>query len=426
MKTNLVGGMERVDFWLKQFLRLRENPRDTPYLAVLPLRLFLGITFIYAGLNKFSDPQFFSPTAPGFIGRQMSGYVHIGSPLSPLLTHLAIPHPAFFGALIALGEIWIGISTLAGLLTCLGALGGLLTNLVFFLTASWTVHPYFLGADLPFAAGWLTLLLAGPGHLSLDEFFFGRPLRSQLAPVEPFARSGRRGREPAIPQVTGQQRMTRAVLARGLATAAFLAVIGAISGGITKLHTPNKVYAQAAIPMAPPTPPAEPKHAPAVDSSPSPAATPAPTGSPAKSGYSALGPTPPANENHAPKVAPTETKPVPTKASTPLTVPHGATLLGNVKEIPLNRAGGYTDPKSGHPALFIHLPSGQFVAYDAVCTHAGCTVEYSPTQHLLVCPCHGSIFDPAHGARVLAGPAPAPLTKLTVEITANGDVYTTD
>jgi thiosulfate dehydrogenase [quinone] large subunit len=44
-------------------------------LVVLPLRLFLGLTFIYAGLQKLTDPEFFSPTVPGFIARQMSGFV---------------------------------------------------------------------------------------------------------------------------------------------------------------------------------------------------------------------------------------------------------------------------------------------------------------------------------------------------------------
>src|SRR5919198_6261898 len=43
-----------------------------PALVVLPLRLFLGVTLIYAGQQKLTDPQFFNPTAPGFIGRQMS------------------------------------------------------------------------------------------------------------------------------------------------------------------------------------------------------------------------------------------------------------------------------------------------------------------------------------------------------------------
>ena len=37
---------------------------------LLPLRLFLGITFLYAGIQKLTDPQFFNPSATGFIGKR--------------------------------------------------------------------------------------------------------------------------------------------------------------------------------------------------------------------------------------------------------------------------------------------------------------------------------------------------------------------
>jgi thiosulfate dehydrogenase [quinone] large subunit len=96
-------------------------------------------------------------------------------------------------------------------------------------------------------------------------------------------------------------------------------------------------------------------------------------------------------------------------------------LLGNVGSLPRNAAASYTDPLSGDPALLVHLADGRFVAYDAVCTHAGCTVEYDSTQQQLVCPCHGATFDPAGGAQVVAGPAPQPLAPLTVQIDAQGN-----
>jgi len=76
--------------------------------------------------------------------------------------------------------------------------------------------------------------------------------------------------------------------------------------------------------------------------------------------------------------------------------------------VPVNGAGQYTDPISRDPAVLVHLPNGQFVAYSAVCTHAGCTVEYDPTQRHLVCPCHGAAFDPAQGAQVISRGNPGP------------------
>ena len=74
---------------------------------------------------------------------------------------------------------------------------------------------------------------------------------------------------------------------------------------------------------------------------------------------------------------------------------------------------------AGSPAVLVHLDNGDFVAYSAVCTHQGCTVAYKNGQ--LACPCHGSVFDPADGAAVVAGPAPRPLAKIPVKV-EGGDI----
>jgi Rieske Fe-S protein len=74
---------------------------------------------------------------------------------------------------------------------------------------------------------------------------------------------------------------------------------------------------------------------------------------------------------------------------------------------------------AGSPAVLVHLDSGDFVAYSAICTHQGCTVAYKNGQ--LACPCHGSVFDPADGAAVIAGPAPKPLPEIPVKV-QGGDI----
>jgi Rieske Fe-S protein len=68
----------------------------------------------------------------------------------------------------------------------------------------------------------------------------------------------------------------------------------------------------------------------------------------------------------------------------------------------------------GRDAVLVHLDGGEFVAYSAVCTHAGCTVAYQNAQ--LACPCHGSIFDPANGAEVVSGPAQTPLPEIPIRV----------
>jgi Rieske Fe-S protein len=90
----------------------------------------------------------------------------------------------------------------------------------------------------------------------------------------------------------------------------------------------------------------------------------------------------------------------------------GGAAIAKVSEVAPGSAFKFKD--SGNPAVLVHLKSGDFVAYSAVCTHQGCTVAYQGGQ--LACPCHGSVFDPAKGAEVVAGPAPKPLPKIPVQV----------
>src|SRR5437588_3467075 len=145
--------------------------------VLLPMRLFLGITFIYAGLQKLADPQFFNQAARGYIGKQIMAFA-AGSPLHDILIRL-VPHAAFFGALVAYGEIAIGLGALLGLLFRPAAFFGILINVLFFLSATWHVYPYFYGSDIVFIFCWLTLLISGPvntGLPSLDEWLVQRAL----------------------------------------------------------------------------------------------------------------------------------------------------------------------------------------------------------------------------------------------------------
>lgn len=60
--------------------------------------------------------------------------------------------------------------------------------------------------------------------------------------------------------------------------------------------------------------------------------------------------------------------------------------------------------------------AGQFVAFSAVCPHAGCMVN-AVSDRTIECPCHGSKFDIADGS-VVHGPAQRPL--LVRKISADG------
>ncbi|MER7751747.1 Rieske (2Fe-2S) protein [Kitasatospora sp. NPDC097643] len=58
--------------------------------------------------------------------------------------------------------------------------------------------------------------------------------------------------------------------------------------------------------------------------------------------------------------------------------------------------------------------AGQYKAFSAKCTHAGCIVDQVKNQQIQ-CPCHGSRFAITDGA-VQDGPAPTPLPAYTVTV----------
>ncbi|MFD7862684.1 DoxX family protein [Streptomyces sp. NPDC059783] len=143
--------------------------------AVLPLRIFLGVTFLYAAIDKLTDSAFFHATGDGSIGAQMSAVRD--SAAIPGLVDLALKAPAGFGYAIAFGELAVGIGALLGLWTRIAALGGALISLSLWLTVSWQVSPYYLGNDLVYLMAWLPLLLGGAPTLSADAFLASRRRR---------------------------------------------------------------------------------------------------------------------------------------------------------------------------------------------------------------------------------------------------------
>ncbi|MEI7744778.1 MAG: DoxX family protein [Chloroflexota bacterium] len=132
-------------------------------IGLLPLRIFLGVTYLYAGLDKFANPHFLAAGDPFNVAGQMAAFAR-QSPLEPLITAV-LPAAIPIGVLIALGELAIGIGLLTGLSLRLAAAGGAAFSVLFWLTASWSSTPYFFSPDLPYAVGFLTLAIVGHGGL---------------------------------------------------------------------------------------------------------------------------------------------------------------------------------------------------------------------------------------------------------------------
>lgn len=68
----------------------------------------------------------------------------------------------------------------------------------------------------------------------------------------------------------------------------------------------------------------------------------------------------------------------------------------------------------GKPCLLILTPEGEVKAFNALCTHVDCTVEYRPAERDIFCNCHNGVYD-LNGQNV-SGPPPRPLEEYKVSL----------
>ena len=137
-----------------------------PGKLLFPLRIFLGLTFIYAGFDKFFSRDYFSGTSPnGFLHQTQA--VLVTSPIKFILNH-TLENYSFFAFSIAAGELLVGLGMLFGIWTRFAALGGLVLSGTFFLTVSWGTTPYYTGADIVYLFAYVPFILGGDGgYMSL-------------------------------------------------------------------------------------------------------------------------------------------------------------------------------------------------------------------------------------------------------------------
>jgi thiosulfate dehydrogenase [quinone] large subunit len=313
-------------------------------MSIRVLRAFLGVTFLYAGIQKLADPNFLHAGTHDYIGTQLQAFAE-GSPIGGLLRVLAHA-PVLTGITVALAETAVGVGTLLGVAPFAMAAIGFSTNLVLFLSATWHVHPYFLGSDSIYAVAWAVYLVA----------MWEQQARSR--------RSVRNRRQ--VGRMQPEDATRREVIRGGLVAAVTL-----VFAGLARAVSARPAAASTASGLTGPT------------------GTTGPTG-----------------------------------ASGPASMQSGAghaagqragKVITGLSRVPVGEAVGFTAP-GGDPAVLVRLGQQKVVAFSRVCTHAGCLVGYDPQSRILYCPCHGAEFDPARGARPVAGPAPTALPRVAVAI----------
>lgn len=93
----------------------------------------------------------------------------------------------------------------------------------------------------------------------------------------------------------------------------------------------------------------------------------------------------------------------------------GSIELANAGDLAKGQGVEFTFP-DGSPGLLFCGQDGKTAAVSAKCTHAGCTVKWTPEDSAtpIVCPCHNSRFD--SGGHAKGGPAKSDLAYYAVKI----------
>ena len=269
------------------------------------LRIWLGVTWIYAGWVKASDSGFLKQGSPTYIGTQLAAYAS-QSPIGSVLNHF-VEHAFVVGIIVMLSEFAIGIATLTYVAPTTAAFGGMTMSIGLWLSSSFHSTPYFLASDTAYAVLWAA-------------YFFS------------IAKTKQRG--------SAEVNLDRRGVLRGTAVA-----VGAILASVA-----GKSFATNAAPM----------------------------------------------------------KSAANKVGKKIVKLSAVKVGGSKKFIAAN----------GAPAVLFRTKNGVF-AYSAICTHQGCTVDYSSQNKALICPCHGAMYDPFANAKVLSGPTNRPLGKVKVSISGD-------
>ncbi|MFJ6864371.1 DoxX family membrane protein [Streptomyces termitum] len=144
--------------------------------VLLPLRVFLGLISVYAGMGKLCDPVYFDGGERGSMVKWLTS-LHPW-PLAEPLRDFALQHPVGAGLTVAFLQVVVGVLTVLGLWQRAAAVVGALLSAALLLTVSWKSVPVYDSADIIYLAAWSPLIIAGAPVYSADGRLAGEAWRT--------------------------------------------------------------------------------------------------------------------------------------------------------------------------------------------------------------------------------------------------------
>ncbi|HEX6988117.1 MAG TPA: DoxX family membrane protein [Bacillota bacterium] len=144
-----------------------------PAILWLLLRVWLGSTWLRAGLGKLGSPAWTGDQAGAAVAGFVRGALERAAGEHPdvpgwyaaFLERVVLQNAAVFGHLIAYGEVLVGTALILGLLTGIAAFFGTFMNLAFLLAGTVSINPIL------FVVGtWLVLAWRNAGWYGLDRW----------------------------------------------------------------------------------------------------------------------------------------------------------------------------------------------------------------------------------------------------------------
>lgn len=164
----------------------------------LPIRLFLGFSWLSSGLGKATNPE------GGWLdgGASLAGYweraVAIPEEGRPLISYdwyrdflqflLDGNHEAWFSYIVVFGELLVGVGLIVGALTGIAAFFGALMNMSFLLAGSASTNPVLFTAAIGLMLAWRVA-----GYYGVDRWLLpmlGTPWRAQVEERRPASGAG--------------------------------------------------------------------------------------------------------------------------------------------------------------------------------------------------------------------------------------------
>ena len=145
------------------------------------IRVYVGYEWLIAGYEKVINPAWIGPNAGGAITGFINGALTKVSGAHPdvqgwyavFLQNTVLPHAHGWSALIAYGEVLVGVGLIIGLLTGIAAFFGLFMNLNYLLAGTVSTNPILFVLSIGIILAWRIA-----GYIGLDRYvlpFLGVP-----------------------------------------------------------------------------------------------------------------------------------------------------------------------------------------------------------------------------------------------------------